>query len=106
MEHLINNQLLNDTQHGFLQGRSCLTNLLEYLNLLTRLVDEGHSVDVLYLDFSKAFDKVPHARLIDKLASVGIGGPVLQWIRAWLTGRMQRVVLNGSASEWLPVLSG
>ena len=106
MEHLVSNQLLRDSQHGFLQGRSCLTNLLEYLNVLTRLVDEGHSVDVLYLDFSKAFDKVPHARLIDKLAAVGIGGQVLQWIKTWLTDRKQRVVLNGCASEWLPVLSG
>ena len=106
MTHLVSNQLLSDSQHGFLQGRSCLTNLLEFLNLLTRLVDEGHSVDVLYLDFSKAFDKVPHARLIDKLNAVGIGGRVLQWIRAWLSDRKQRVVLNGHASEWLPVLSG
>ena len=67
---------------------------------------EGHSVDVLYLDFSKAFDKVPHARLIDKLAAVGIGGNVLRWIQAWLSDRKQRVVLNGEASAWLPVLSG
>ena len=106
MDHLISNELLGQSQHGFLAGKSCLTNLLEYLNVLTRLVDEGHSVDVLYLDFSKAFDKVPHSRLLDKLAAVGIGGAVLQWIQAWLTDRKQRVVLNGHASEWRPVLSG
>ena len=106
MDHLISNELLGESQHGFLAGKSCLTNLLEYLNVLTRLVDEGHSVDVLYLDFSKAFDKVPHSRLLDKLAAVGIGGAVLQWIQAWLTDRKQRVVLNGHASEWRPVLSG
>ena len=98
--------LLTAAIYGFMASRSCLTNLLEYLNLLTRWVDEGHSVDVLYLDFSKAFDKVPHARLMDKLAAVGVGGSVLEWIRAWLTGRKQRVVLNGETSQWKPVLSG
>ena len=106
MKHLLQNQLLNASQHGFMQRKSCLTNLVEYLDVLTKLVDEGHSVDVVYLDFSKAFDKVPHARLLEKLSACGVGGNVLRWIRAWLSGRKQRVVLNGHASDWLPVLSG
>ena len=104
--HLINNNLLIESQHGFMQKKSCLTNLIEYLDELTRLVDEGHSVDVVYLDFSKAFDKVPHVRLLAKLEAVGVSGLVLQWIKAWLSNRKQRVVLNGRMSEWLPVLSG
>ena len=55
-----------DTQHGFSKGRSCLTNLLNYLEQVTKYVDESNPVDVLYLDFSKAFDKVPHKRLVEK----------------------------------------
>ena len=104
--HLLANDLLAHSQHGFMQRKSCLTNLLEYLDELTRLVDEGHNVDVVYLDFSKAFDKVAHVRLLRKLEAVGVGGAVLDWIRAWLNDRKQRVVLNGNASGWLPVLSG
>ena len=106
MKHLLQNNILNASQHGFMQKKSCLTNLVEYLDVLTKLVDEGHSVDVVYLDFSKAFDKVPHARLLAKLTACGVGGKLLAWIKAWLSDRKQRVVLNGHASEWLPVLSG
>ena len=83
-----------------------LTNLLGYLEVLTKLIDEGHSVDVVYLDFSKAFDKVPHARLIEKLKSIGISEKLLDWISAWLNGRSQRVVLNDKSCRWSPVLSG
>ena len=106
VEHLAANQLIRDTQHGFTSGRSCLTNLLEYLEKLTKLVDEGHSVDIVYLDFAKAFDKVPIRRLLGKCEGLGIGGKVLAWIGEWLTGRKQRVVLNGQSSSWEEVLSG
>ena len=67
-------------------------------------MDEGHDVDVLCLDFSKAFDKVPHRRLLDKCRGLGVEGKVMEWIRVWLEGRTQRVVLNGEASEWSEVL--
>ena len=87
-------------------GRSCLTNLLEYLEVLTDLVDQGLPVDVVYLDFQKAFDKVPHQRLAMKCDSHGIVGKVMQWITEWLSDRQQRVVLNGKCSAWKPVLSG
>ena len=72
--HLSNFNLIRTSQRGFMAGRSCLTNLLEYLEDLTRLVDQGHAVDIVYLDFAKAFDKVPHVWLIMKcqgLASAG-----------------------------------
>ena len=82
--HLANNHLLRTSQHGFMSGRSTLTNLLEYLEVLTKLVDDGHSVDILYLDFAKAFKKVPHQRLIDKCRGLGVGGNVLAWIKEWL----------------------
>ena len=70
------------------------------------MVDEGHAVDVVYLDFAKAFDKVPHQRLLNKMQTLGITGKVLAWVVAWLRGRQQRVVLNGSASSWATVDSG
>ena len=79
---------------------------LAYLEALTALDDEGYAVDVLYLDSAKAFDKVPHGRLIAKCKGLGIDGKVLAWIQEWLSGRQQRVVLNGNYSGWGEVLSG
>jgi hypothetical protein len=106
MKHLETNKLLSRSQHGFMPGRSCTTNLLETLEFLTGAVDGGEPADVVYLDFAKAFDKVPRQRLMEKLRAHGIGGEVHRWILEWLTGRQQRVVLNGSESEWADVLSG
>ena len=65
--HLVTHSLINDSQHGFLPKRSCLTNLLEFLEYVTSAVDQGKPVDVIYIDFQKAFDKVPHERLLSKL---------------------------------------
>ena len=106
VEHLERNNLVRPSQHGFMAGRSTATNMLVYMEALTKLMAEGHSVDVLYLDFAKAFDKVPHKRLLEKCRGLGLGGKVLEWIRVWLSDRKQRVVLNGEASEWADVLSG
>ena len=70
-------------------------------------MDEGSPVDIIYLDFQKAFDKVPHQRLILKLKSHGIGISIINWIEQWLTDRRQRVVVDhGEVSNWKPVLSG
>ena len=77
IQFLLQNKLICSSQHGFLPGRSTLTNLLEYLETLTRLVDEGHEVDVLYLDFRKSFDVVPKERLLVKMSSIGVRGKVL-----------------------------
>ena len=106
VDHLTAHKLLRDTQHGFRSGHSCLTNLLSFLEEITSYVDDGFPVDVLYLDFSKAFDKVPHCRLIEKMKAHGIEGNVVSWVESWLTGRKQRVVVNGSPSEWSDVVSG
>ena len=106
IEFFITNNLICSSQHGFLPGRSTLTNLLEYLETLTRLIDEGHQVDVLYLDFRKAFDVVPKQRLLIKMESMGVRGKVLDWFKEWLTGRTQRVVLNGKQSGVGEVKSG
>ena len=104
--HLTNQQLIRLSQHGFMQHRSCLTNLLQYLETLTSLLDEGHNVDVFYLDLSKAFDRVPHERLLLKLSSHGVTGDIFNWVKSWLSNRKQRVVLNGSCSKWTDVTSG
>ena len=106
VEHLAVNKILLPSQHGFMKSKSCLTNLLEYLETLTRLVDEGHSVDIVFCDFSKAFDKVPHQRLLTKMQAHGIQGKLLKWVEEWLKDRKQRVVLNGKSSGRSPVTSG
>ena len=106
IEHIEKYDLLRQSQHGFMSGKSTLSNLLEYLEELTRLVDAGHAVDIVYVDFAKAFDKVPHMRLIRKCEGLGITGKTLSWIHNWLSGRMQRVVLNGKCSSWREVESG
>ena len=106
MEHLLRNNLLTSSQHGFMPNRSCCTNLLEFFETVTSVIDQGDPFDVIFLDFAKAFDKVPKERLLEKLRAHGVGGELLAWIRAWLSGRKQRVVLNGECSNWEEVLSG
>jgi hypothetical protein len=92
MEHLEKNKLIGSSQHGFLPGKSCSTNLLEFLEKVTREVDEGRPFDIVFLDFAKAFDKVPKNRLLEKLRAHGVRGGVLRWIRNWLT--------TASSPEW------
>jgi len=104
IEHLDLYKLIKDTQHGFVKNRSCLTNLLFFLEEVTNYIDSGYPVDIIYLDFQKAFDKVPHKRLLHKLAAHGISGDLLLWIENWLLDPVQqahllllwskRVVLN------------
>ena len=106
MKHLLENNLIRNSQHGFMPKKSCLTNLLEFLETMTENIDKGIPTDVLYLDFSKAFDRVPHQRLLKKLDSHNIKGSVRNWIGNWLSDRRQRVVINGSQSAWQPVISG
>ena len=106
MDFLIKHKLINPSQHGFLKAKSCLTNLLCFLEEITKWVDDGSPVDVIYLDFQKAFDKVPHQRLISKLKSHGMGNSIINWIEQWLTDRRQRVVVDVEVSSWKSVLSG
>jgi Reverse transcriptase (RNA-dependent DNA polymerase) len=106
VQHLKRNNIISKSQHGFTRGRSCTTNLLEFMEHVTKAADTGQAVDVIYLDFAKAFDKVPLQRLISKLSAAGIRGNVLTWIGDWLTERRQRVVINGKYSGWRAVLSG
>ena len=80
VKFLEENKLLRDSQHGFRTRRSCLTNLLEVLDFVSDYVDEGNSVDAVYLDFQKAFDKVSHSKLLTKMARYGIDDGVVRWV--------------------------
>ena len=106
VSHLDRHKLIRPSQHGFMKGRSCTSNLLCFMEKITAAVDGGEAVDVVFLDFAKAFDKVPIQRLLKKVKAHGIGGKLYSWIAAWLTDRLQRVVLSGEASSWAAVLSG
>jgi len=106
MEHIQKHKLIKESQHGFVKGRSRLTNLLVFLEEGTNYIDSGYPVDVIYLDFQKAFNKVPHGRFVLKLEAHGIGGEILKWVENWLSERKQRVVLGGEISEWRDTLRG
>ena len=83
-----------------MKGRSCLTNHISFYDWVTRLVDEGRAVDVVHLDFSKVFDMVSHSILLGKLAARGLDRYTLLWVRIWLEGHAQWVVLNRVKSSW------
>ena len=100
------NELIKNSQHGFRNKRSCLTNLLDFYNDVFNIYDESKAVDIIYLDFQKAFDTVPHKRLLTKLQTHGVTGKFLNWMEDWLSDRKQRVVVNGKSSNWRNVISG
>ena len=106
MSYVCNNNIITSLQHGFLPGRSFQSNLLIMLNCLTEAIDRGIITDVIYLDFAKAFDSVPHNRLIYKLSKYGITGNLLHWISDFLSKRRQCVHVNSALSEWESVISG
>ena len=106
MEHLIQNSLIRDSQHGFMAGRSCTTNLIKFMDSATKILDTGSAADIFYLDISKAFDKVPRERLLVKLEAKGVNGNTLAWVRNWLTGRSQTVKVQAEESSSTEVKSG
>ena len=106
MDHMETKNLFSVHQHGFRSGHSCITQLLEVIEIWTKAIDNKENIDVVYLDFRKAFDTVPLERLLIKLKAYGIKGNLLEWIKSFLIERKQRVLVNGTTSEWTDVVSG
>ena len=106
VEHMTTNHQFAEEQHGFVPGRSCMTQLITVIEEWSQSLQSNEPVDVIYLDFRKAFDSVPHRRLVKKLDFYGIHGKIKHWIEEYLRGRKQRVALGGARSAWAPVLSG
>ena len=105
-KYLEANSILCAPQHGFRKNCSCETQFVTTIHDIATHLNSGNQVDVLFLDFSKAFDKVPHKRLLYKLNYYGICGPYLEWIEQFLTDRTQQVVVENKFSALTPVISG
>ena len=106
ISHLEANGSLTDTQNGFRKKRSCETQLLQTIDTLAKAINNKEQIDSILLDFSKAFDKVCHRKLIIKLMHYGINGNILSWITDFLSNRSQCVVVRGKSSKSSPVISG
>jgi len=106
MNYFQENKLFSACQYGFIKGRSAVLQLLKIMDDWTSSLDHGNQIDVIYTDFEKAFDKVPHHRLLEKLKRYGLHGKTVRWIKAFLCFRSQKVKINGAISQARPVLSG
>ena len=106
MSHADTHNILYPLQHGFRTGRSCETQLLEFIDDVTLNMENGKQTDILVMDFSKAFDKVSHSLLLHKLHYYGIQGELNSWIQNFLSNRKQAVVLEGEKSDYVAVESG
>ena len=106
MDFFLTNNLFSDKQYGFIKKRSTILQLLKVADDWVKSLDEGGQIDVIYTDFEKAFDKVPHQRLISKLHAYGVNDLLVVWITSFLTCRSQCVKINGKVSDSKPVLSG
>ena len=106
IDHMKNNKLFSRNQCGFISGRSTTLQLLNIVVDWTQALRVGNSIDVIYMDFKKTFAKVPHQRLTYKIRALGINEEIALWIKDYLTGRTQKVIINGVSSEWKPVTSG
>ena len=106
MQHLDRYHILSDCQHGFRAKRSCETQILTLYHELAASLDKKIQTDMIILDFSKAFDRVPHQRLLKKVHHYGIRGTTHQWISSFLNSRTQQVLVEGQSSEKVPVVSG
>ena len=104
--YMLENGLFADQQHGFVPNRSCITQLLCVMEDWTKWLDSGNCIDSIFLDFQKAFDSVPHERLLAKLEAYGIIGETASWIRSFLKNRRQKVVVENGKSDWVNVISG
>lgn len=106
LDFLLTNNLISNAQFGFMPRRSTCLQLIDCVNIWANSLNNSKCVDVVYLDFSKAFDKVSHIKLVSKLVSYGVSGCLLKWLTSFLYGRKQRVVVNGCFSDSRDVVSG
>jgi hypothetical protein len=106
MNHLDRKKVLRNFQHGFRRNHSCETQLLNTAEELSRRLDMRQTIDLLILDFSEAFDTVPHRRLLNNMQHYGVEGLTNKWIGSWLCQPKQKVVLDGNSSEESSVISG
>ncbi|PKU28590.1 rna-directed dna polymerase from mobile element jockey-like [Limosa lapponica baueri] len=98
--------MIGKSHHRFTKGKLFLRNLIAFYDKVTCLVNVGRAVNIVYLDFFKAFDTVPHSLSLEKLMHYSLDEWSVQWVGNWQTGRTQRVVVNSSFSNWQPVTSG
>ena len=106
IQHMDEHNLISNKQFGFVGGRSTTLQLLTVMNIWTEILDRGGEINSIYMDFMKAFDKVPHGRLIAKLRAYGINEKLCQWVENFLLDRKQCVQVNGEMSKWHKVTSG
>ena len=104
--HLKEHNILREEQHGFQVGKSCETQLIMTIDDFVNCLNDNSQIDCIFLDFSKAFDRVPHNRLCNKLSYYGIRGPLLLWIKHYLSNRQQKVIIDGTSSYPPNVTSG
>ena len=103
--HFISSRI-NKLQHGFQRQKNCSTQLIQVYHNILEALDKCNEIDIIYLDFTKAFDKVSHPLLLQKLEEFGFRGRLMMWLGSYLSGRKHRVVLEGQQSDWLAVSSG
>ena len=106
IDHMKKNNLFSEKQYGFISGRSTTLQLLTVQDHWTEALDKGMSIDILYMDFQKAIDVVPHRKVLGKLKTYGQSDVLVAWISAFHIGRSQKVSINGYESVERPVLSG
>ena len=106
VEYMKKESLFSDRQYGFISGRSTTLQLLAVLDLWTEAIEDGYPIDAIYMDFRKAFDTVPHRRLLGKLKAYHVSEALIEWIECFLSDRQQIVTVNGQSSEWQKVTSG
>ncbi|KAJ7411111.1 RNA-directed DNA polymerase from mobile element jockey-like protein [Willisornis vidua] len=105
-KHLKDNTVIAHSQHRFMRGKSCLSNLISFYDKVPHLADQGKPVDIILLDFSKAFNTVSHRILLDKMSRTQLDKHIMWWVSNQLTGRAQRVTVNVVTSDWQPVTTG